>query len=492
MADSRSSYRQIVKSTSLFGGVQVMNILVGIVRSKIVAVLLGPGGMGIFGLLNSSVSLISGLTNFGLGTSAVRNISEANKTGNSIRISIVSTVIRRLVVVTGLLGMLITLAFSPLLSKIAFGNSHYTLAFVFVSVTLLLTQISTGQTVLLRGMRQLGSMARSNIYGSLLGLVTTIPLYYILREEGIVPAIIIAAVFNVLLTNYYSRQIKIQPVQVSFARTLAEGKGMMKMGFMISITALISIGTSFLNRIYISNIAGVEMVGLYTAGFAIINTYVGMIFTAMGTDFYPRLSAVNKDNNDCRELVNQQAEIAILIISPIICGFLIFLNWILIILYSTKFLPVKDMIMWAALSMFFKAASWPVGFIFLAKGDTKIYFWSELAANITLLIMNIVGFRYLEFTGMGLSFLISYIIVFFQVLIIAVKKYTFSFDREFYRIFLIQLVLGVLCFSSIVLLHSSGKYIISIAMLVFSMIFSYYELDRRIGIKSLVKKLIGK
>lgn len=72
MQEQRSSYRQIVKATSLFGGVQFFQILISVVRSKFVAILLGPSGMGIVGLLTSTTGLITGLTNFGLGTSAIK------------------------------------------------------------------------------------------------------------------------------------------------------------------------------------------------------------------------------------------------------------------------------------------------------------------------------------------------------------------------------------------------------------------------------------
>ncbi len=65
-------------------------------------------GMGIVGLLTSTTGLISGLTNFGLGTSAVKNIAEAIGTKNEIRIATVVKVMRRLVWFTGILGALIT------------------------------------------------------------------------------------------------------------------------------------------------------------------------------------------------------------------------------------------------------------------------------------------------------------------------------------------------------------------------------------------------
>ena len=125
MQEEKSSYRSIMKATSLFGGVQVFNIIIAIVRSKIVAVLLGPAGMGIASLLPSTTGLVQSLTNFGLGTSAVRDISSAHESNDFNRISKITTVFRRLVWITGLLGSICTFILAPWLSELTFGNKEF-------------------------------------------------------------------------------------------------------------------------------------------------------------------------------------------------------------------------------------------------------------------------------------------------------------------------------------------------------------------------------
>ena len=55
----KQEYKNSLKATSLFGGVQVYNIIITILKSKVVALLLGPGGMGIYGLLTSTSDLSS-------------------------------------------------------------------------------------------------------------------------------------------------------------------------------------------------------------------------------------------------------------------------------------------------------------------------------------------------------------------------------------------------------------------------------------------------
>ena len=136
--DNKSSYRSIFKATSLFGGVQVYQILIQIIKSKFVAVLLGPAGVGIMGLYQSGLQLIQQISSMGLASSAVRDVSEANGTNDIHRIAKTITVVRKLVWFTGLLGLVLVALFSPLLSKASFGNYDYTIPFIILSVTLLI------------------------------------------------------------------------------------------------------------------------------------------------------------------------------------------------------------------------------------------------------------------------------------------------------------------------------------------------------------------
>ena len=123
MSDSnQSSYRSIFKATTLFGSVQIFQIIIQLIKSKFIAVLLGPAGVGIIGLYQSGIQLVQNITNMGLASSAVRDVSEAFGLKDFHRINQVIIIVRRLVWGTGLLGMIALAVFSPLLSKASFGN----------------------------------------------------------------------------------------------------------------------------------------------------------------------------------------------------------------------------------------------------------------------------------------------------------------------------------------------------------------------------------
>ena len=482
----RSSYRSIFKATSLFGGVQVYQILIQIIRSKFVAVILGPVGVGIQGLYHSASELVKNASSLGLSQSAVRNVSEANVSGNVDRVNRTVTVLRKLVWFTGLLGLAIVLVSCPLLSKWSFGNYDYAIPFAFLSVTLLLDQLSAGQKVVLQGFRRLKDLAKATAIGSTVGLVITVPLYYFFKVDGIVPTLILYSAANLLISWLFSRKVKIDKVEVTPKEVRVEGKQMMSLGIAMSVSAILASATSYILRSYIRSVGGTEEVGLYAAGFAIMTSYVGMIFNAMSTDYYPRLSAVQSDNAKCRELVNQQGEIASLIITPLLAICIIFMPIGVQILYSDSFLGACGYLLWASLGTMFKLGSWIISFQFIAKGESKLFMINEFIACAYGFASNIIGYKMGGMTGLGIAYSVTYIIYLAQVFIIAYKKYGFLFSKEFCFLYFIELV--VLIITLLVALLYSGwiMYIIGSIIVSLSIKFSIKQLNSRIGLKGLI------
>ncbi|MBR3443817.1 MAG: O-antigen translocase [Bacteroidaceae bacterium] len=452
------------------------------------AVLIGTTGVGLVGLFGAGTSLIQSVTQLGLAQSAVRNVSEAFASGNQERVNRVVTVLRSLVWITGLLGVLCVMIFSPVLSKTSFGNYDFTLSFIFLSVILLFNQLSGGQKVILQGTRKLKYLAHASVWGSLLGLIICVPLYYWLGTDGIVPNLILGAFTAMLLSWYFSRKVPYTPVKLSVKEIFAEGGQMLKMGIAMSVSGILVALSAYILRSFINLQGGIDEVGLFQAGFAIMTTYVGMVFSAMGTDYYPRLSAVNHDNEKCRMIMNQQGEIGILILAPLILMCIVFVPLIVRILYSERFLGANDYIIWAASGMLFKMASWAISFIFIAKGESKLFMINETVVNIYSLVFQILGYWLLGLKGVGIGYALTFLCYFIQVYIISRVKYRFRFTVDFNRIFLIQLFLLILCVIFKVVLGASWmKYVIGTLLIGASMWYSLSGLEKRMGIISSIR-----
>lgn len=486
------SYKDSLKATSLFGGVQLYNILIGIIRSKFTALLLGPYGMGITGLYTSATGLINAISGLGIGSSAVKNIAEANASGDQERIVKVISVFRKLVWITGLLGAVFCLVLAPWLSQLSFGNKDYTVGFIILSCTLLFKQLTTGQNTLMQGLHKYAYMAKANVIGSTIGLFITVPLYYIWGKTAIVPVLVIAELTSMILAYFFSKKLEIKSAPVSANELKSEGTNMVVMGIMISLGSLLSLAASYLIRIFISNTGGLDDVGLYNAGFAIVNTYVGMVFTAMGTDYYPRLSEVNHDEKAFGNLINNQIEIALFIIAPIIVAFIVFIRPVVVLLYSDKFISIEGMVYWAILGIFFKATSWAIAFSYLAKGDSKAFFYNETLSVIYVTVLNVLFYKYWGLTGIGLSFLIGYVIYAIQVWLICGRRYHITLRSSVFKIYLSQLPIAIICLLLVKFTSPIVYYSASTLLLLTSLAVSFVGLDKRIGLKEIIRRRINR
>lgn len=180
-------------------------------------------------------------------------------------------------------------------------------------------------------------------------------------------------------------------------------------GIAFSAADFFPLMASFYIRTFISNNGGLTDVGFFSAGFAILNGYVGMIFTAMSTDYIPRLSAVSDDDHQLELVINQQIEMSILLLFPLIVLFVIFGKLVTLILYSSQFYPMIEMIYWGGLGMLFKVPNWCFGCFLIPKRESKAYFCFSILSALFYLGMNMLLYRMWGVKGLGISFLLSHI-----------------------------------------------------------------------------------
>jgi O-antigen/teichoic acid export membrane protein len=270
------SYLHILKYTGLFGGVQGLNILVGIVRNKFVAMILGPDGMGLVSLFNSTIKLVSDSTNFGISMSAVKTLSEAFESDDDARKAAVVAMIRSWNLLTAILGMVLCVVLSPFLNKWTFSWGDHTLHFVFLAPVVGLMAITGGETAILKAARKLNRLAAISVYNMLFALFCTVPLYYFYGQAGIVPSLLLLALAQCLITIGCSYKLFTPRFALSQCR-LSEGGGIIRLGMAFVVAGILGSGAEFVIRSYMNYTADVHSVGLYNAGYMMTMTYAGMV-----------------------------------------------------------------------------------------------------------------------------------------------------------------------------------------------------------------------
>jgi PST family polysaccharide transporter len=102
----------------------------------------------------------------------------------------------------------------------------------------------------------------------------------------------------------------------------------------------------------------------------------------MGADFYPRLTAICDDDEACNRLVNEQAQIGLLLAGPGLLATLSLAPLVIGLFYSPQFHEAGNALRWICLGMMLRVVAWPIGFIIVAKGAQTIFFVTEVAAAV--------------------------------------------------------------------------------------------------------------
>ncbi|MCD8281796.1 MAG: oligosaccharide flippase family protein [Prevotella sp.] len=435
-----NSYTRIIKHTSLFAGVQGLNILIGLVRTKFVAVLLGPVGVGLLSIYNTATAFLQNATNFGIQMTGVREISVAYKTDEANTLAKSIRVLRSWSLVVALLGFFVTIALSGVLSRWAFSDGGYTFEFALLAPVVALATITGGETAVLKATRRLSQLAKVSVLSVFGSLILSVPLYFKFGNAGIIPSLILVAVVQMLLTIVYS--YRFYPLRLKFGKELREGRSMLVVGAAFILAGICGSGAEFVVRAYLSDVS-LSLVGLYNTGYMITMTYAGTMFAAMETDYFPFLSSVCSDTRKMNGAVNRQIEVSMIMVAPFLVMLMVGLPVIIPLLFSVQFLPVVGMTQYAVLAMYCRAIYLPVAYITLAKGDSRSYFMMELLSALTLIVCITCGYSGWGLEGTGMALAIASLIETACVVSYCAWRYDFVLSSSVLTFILMQIVVAV-------------------------------------------------
>lgn len=435
-----AGFRHVLKYTGIFGGVQGFYILISVVRGKFAALLIGAGGMGLSDLYNRSVDFLGNTTNFGIGFSAVRRLSELYEEGNCAAMERYVRLIRSWTLLAALLGVFVCAACAPLLSRLTTGTEAHSADFCLLSVAVGTATLMGGELAILKGMRCLKQIAANTALGALATLFATVPLYAFLGRNGIVPAMTLSSIALLALNLRVS--CRLFPWRADFSpRFLRNGIPLLQLGVAYVAAGILGSGTEMLIRAFLVRTVSMAEAGYYAAGFTVTVSYARLVFMAMDADYFPRLSATNGDAVRMNATVNRQVDVLVLLMAPFLIIFSLSLPLIVRILYTEDFLRIVPMVLGASFYMYFKAVYAPASYLSLARGDSTVYLGMELLYDAVFALCVVGGYRLGGLAGAGLA--LSAANLFDLLLVSAVyrRRYGFRFDNATLRRVLAQFLL---------------------------------------------------
>lgn len=486
MSNNNKSYTQIVRSTSMFGGAQIINIVIGIVRNKLVAILLGTVGMGLISIYQSTLDLMKSMASLGIDTTGVREISAASNNKQEFIFTI--STIHRWAFILASAACATCIVLSSSISIWAFDTSNYSSQIAWLSISLFFNILAAGELVILQGMRQIGYMIKSGLLWNISALILLSPLYYIWRIDAIIPVFIIISIITYLSTLYYREKTGISVISIPLKQLLRKGKFILRIGFFIVLAAIQTQITLFVVRSMVINKIGLDQLGLLQAAWTITNVYLTLILKSMGADFYPRLSAISFNNSKIRKLINEQVYIILITSLPVIIFLLLGSKLLLSILYSSNFETAYTLLNWRTIGIFFKVISWALSFVFLARGKGLLFFISDTLYSIIYLMCIYFLFPYYSLDSVGIAYMIAYISYLLIVYILSRKLFSFRWTNE-------NIITGLICLTCILftfyLVQYNNRYsiITGVFVLIASSTYSFFKLNKVIQLKEVFNKM---
>ncbi|WFM69999.1 O-antigen translocase [Halomonas sp. CKK8] len=420
--------RGLIRSMVIIGSAQAVNILLSILRMKVLAVLLGPSGVGLLSIYNNLQGMMSNAAGLGMKSSGVRQIASAK--GQEQALSRVRRVLLAAHLVQGVLAMLGIWLLREQISVWLLGDAGYALEIALLGIAILLTLMRGAQTALLQGLRRIGDLGRVTVLGALGGTVVGIVAVWIYGEAGLVWFVLAQPLMGLTAALYFTRRLpKPTAPRPSMFEVWEIWKPMARLGLAFMLGGLATAATLLLVRGRITQELGLDAAGQFAASWGITMTYVGFLLGAMGADYYPRLTEVIHDRQAAHRLMNDQAQLGLAIGGPVLLLLIGCAPWVITLLYSSEFAVAATLLQWQTVGNVFKLASWPLGFSLAAAARGNTFLVVQLNFNILFLAMLWPTLSYYGIMAAGPSFMVAYMLHFALLNVLVYRIHAFRWQR---------------------------------------------------------------
>ena len=421
----------ILRSTTIAGGASILNVLIGLIRLKVAALILGPAGIGLVGLLNNLVNTAASAAALGVGTVGTRQVADASRRDDELTLATTRQAMLWGALLLSFLGALIFWLLRDILAQHILSNPSLSSEIGWLALGVGFTVFSSAQAALLNGLRLVADLARLSVYSAVLSTCLGLAALLIWQQDGLIVFLLAVPIARFAVGHFYVYRLpKMIAPRPAILKLKDEWLKFAKLGGAFLLAGLATTGGELIVRSILQRELGIEAVGCFEAAWVISMTYLGFVLAALGIDYYPRLTSVINNPEVSNELINQQTEIVLLLSSPVILFMLGFAPLIIILLYSSSFMDSAVILQWQIMGDILKIASWPLGFMVLARADGRAYFLLEAMAASVFIFFTWLCTLYLKLSGMGIAFFLMYLVYLPVTYAYAVRQTNFRWSKK--------------------------------------------------------------
>ncbi|MFL6727009.1 MAG: O-antigen translocase [Sphingomicrobium sp.] len=437
-----SSVRRIVVSTAILGTSSFVNVLVGAVRMKAAALILGATGVGLVGLVQNFMLTAAAFLGLGLEQAAPRQIGKARASGAADERTARAALLLTTLGAAALGGVAVWLS-REVVARDLFGDPSLSRPLGWMSIGTALTIAASSQTALLVGLGRIKDVARVSIVSALVGTAAALLSLYLWGNRAVIPFVLAAPVAAFFVGGYFtSRLPKAGRAGSGRSRLGSESVSLATLGVSMTLAAALANAAQLAVRALINHGHGLAELGYFQAAWAISTMYLAMVLQAMGVDYFPRLTAVGEDHSKANQLINEQTFVALTLGGPVILLTLGICPWVLQLLYSSEFRQAAGLLRWQLFGDVLRLASWPLGYMLLATGSRGTFLLVETTACLIFVVLSALLLPSLSIEAVGVAFVCMYAIHLPMTFAAVTRLSGFRWTSDVLRRFSILLVLA--------------------------------------------------
>jgi len=423
--------KSLIRSTILIGSSSMATTLISILRVKALALMVGPAGLGLLGVLAGLASAGTTIAALGSDTSGTRRIALARD--DAAALARVRRILGLIAVAHGLLAAAVIWWLRDPIATWVFGSSVYADDVAMVGIAVALSLAAGLQIAQLQGLARVGDIARINILASLASTIIGLLAVWMWGMGGIIVLVLAQPAVAALLATHRMATtggIGSDEARGSLGDVVRDWAGAIAQGapYMLSFLMLTLVPLAI--RALLVRDLGIEAASHFHAAWTMSVIYIGFLLNAMSADYFPRLTALVSDRKAASALVNDQVQLGLAIGGVALLVILGGAPILVPLLYSSAFAPAVEIVELQAFGNLMKIAGWPIAFLAMARGRSMQFFLIELAWSLLLLGLVWLWLPHLGLHSTGVAFAVACAAFLLMQTIAAYATYGFVLERR--------------------------------------------------------------
>jgi len=396
-----------------------INFISGFIVVKVVAVKIGPEGIALVGQFQNTTAILTMLATAAINSGVIKYLAEFKDDPGKSR-QIINTAFL-IVFISSLIISLFVMGASGYLSEAAFKSRQFWIVYFLFGLFTMAISFNSLFLAILNGLKQIKKFTIINICSSLIGVAVTVIAAYKFGLEGVLLASTGTAIIIFLINIFIFRKLGInwKPNFKSWDKRVV--KLLSAFSLMALVTGFVVPTMQILVRDRIILQFSVTEAGYWQAVTKISDYYLGFITSVLAVYYMPRLSEIQVKSELRVEIIKGYKTIL-----PVVAAIALVIwatkDFIIHILFTPAFLPMKPLFTFQLLGDFFKIGSWLLAFLMVAKAMTRTFIVTEILFSASYVALSYFFMNHYGIIGATYSFCINYGLYWILMWILMRKK----------------------------------------------------------------------